>query len=82
MYSKKNLKGKLGDLMMLFFGSIVILVIGACMLLRPDVIYQLTESWKSNAADEPSRLYIISTRFGGVMFLLVGLLGAVTFFIS
>ena len=67
---------------MLLIGSIVMLVIGICMLLRPDVIYQLTESWKSNAADEPSRLYIISTRFGGVMFLLVGLLGTVTFFIS
>ena len=67
--------------MMLFFGSIVMLVIGTCMLLRPDVIYQLTESWKSNFSDDPSRLYIISTRFGGVMFLLVGLLGAIAFFI-
>ena len=66
---------------MLLIGSIVMLVIGTCMLLRPYVIYQLTESWKSNAADEPSRLYIISTRFGGVMFLLVGLLGAIAFFI-
>ena len=68
--------------MMLFFGSIVMLVIGTCMLLRPDVIYRLTESWKNNASDDPSRLYIISTRFGGVMFLLVGLLGAVALFIG
>ena len=68
--------------MMLFFGSIVMLVIGICMLLRPDVIYRLTESWKNNFSDDPSRLYIISTRFGGVMFLLVGLLGTAAFFIS
>ena len=66
---------------MIVIGSIFVLLIGVIMLFFPQFIYEITESWKSYSAGEPSRLYIISTRFGGVCFLLVGILGLVSLFI-
>ena len=55
--------------------SILLILGGLLMLFFPDLVYDLSESWKSNRSAEPSRLYLISTRFGGVMFLLVGIGG-------
>jgi hypothetical protein len=50
-----------------------LIVVGLLLLLRPDLVWQVTEQWKSSDATEPSSLYMISTRFGGIMCLLVGL---------
>ena len=47
---------------------------GALMFLKPQLIWTLTEKWKSYRADEPSDLYCVSTKFGGVMFALCGLM--------
>ncbi|WP_159881906.1 DUF6199 family natural product biosynthesis protein [Paenibacillus puerhi] len=49
---------------------------GLLMLLRPQALWALTESWKSADATEPSDLYLWSTRFGGIICLLAGLGGA------
>ena len=57
--------------------GIIIAIAGAVMLIKPQAIYQLTESWKSNTAGEPSDLYILNTRIGGAIFLLVGIAGAI-----
>jgi len=50
------------------------------MIVRPDVIWTIAESWKSNDGTEPSDLYILSTRIGGVMFTLAGVGGTIAYF--
>lgn len=47
------------------------------MLIKPSIIWLITESWKSNDFTEPSNLYIWSTRFGGIMMTLAGIGGIV-----
>lgn len=39
---------------------------------RPEAFWRLTEQWKSYRADEPSGLYRISTKFGGICFMAAG----------
>ena len=55
--------------------SILLILGGLLMLFFPDLVYDLSESWKSNRSAEPSDFYRFSTRFGGVMFILVGIGG-------
>lgn len=66
---------------MYFVIGIIFACIGLLMLLKPQIIYSLVESWKNNLSGEPSRLYLFSTRFGGVIFLLVGIAAVITQFI-
>ncbi len=66
---------------MILLGSIFVLIMGTVMLLFPEFIYDVTESWKSYSAGEPSKLYIISTRIGGVCCLLAGIVGIVSLFV-
>ena len=49
------------------FAGVIFAVIGIFIFLKPDVIWNLTEKWKSYRADEPSELYLKSTKFGGVL---------------
>lgn len=60
---------------MLGVASVFLILFGLLMLLKPPIIWSITESWKSNDATEPSDLYLWSTRFGGVMCTLAGLGG-------
>lgn len=55
------------------FAGVIFAVIGIFIFLKPDVIWNLTEKWKSYRADEPSELYLKSTKFGGVLFILLGI---------
>ncbi|RKP57992.1 hypothetical protein D7Z26_00305 [Cohnella endophytica] len=51
----------------------VLAIFGLFGSIRPDLIWVISESWKSNDATEPSDLYIISTRFGGIVCFLSGI---------
>lgn len=51
------------------------------MLVKPDIWWEITESWKSYDATEPSDFYIKTTRFGGCIFTLVGIAGIIGFFL-
>ena len=53
--------------------GIVLAIVGIIMLVNPKLFYDITEGWKNNSSAEPSELFIFSTRFGGVMFLVVGI---------
>ena len=55
--------------------GIVLLFWGLVMLCFPDLVYELTQSWKNYSSGEPSDLYRFSTRFGGVMCILAGIGG-------
>lgn len=62
---------------MLILGSIFLLIVGVRMFCFPDVVYSITESWKSNASNEPSGLYKLHIRIGGVACSLVGIAGLI-----
>lgn len=47
--------------------------IGIGLYLKPTLIWKLTEQWKSSYADEPSEFYLKSTKFGGILFIIAGL---------
>ena len=57
--------------------SVVLVILGTVMTLKPKLFFEMTECWKSSADSEPSSLYLFSTRFGGIMCLLIGLSGIV-----
>lgn len=63
----------------MLIGGIVLVLIGLCFLLCPSMIYELTESWKSNVSAEPSDLYRLHIRIGGIICTLVGAVGIVTY---
>ena len=61
--------------MLLCIGSgILITALGIFIFWRPDLVWKLTEEWKSYYADEPSDLYLKSTRFGGALLVLTGII--------
>ena len=47
----------------------------------PIAIWKITEEWKSYSADEPSELYIKSTKFGGALFTVFGIIIAILPFV-
>jgi hypothetical protein len=49
------------------------LLCGLLMTIRPDIIWRINESWKSNDATEPSDLYLLLTRIGGICLLVIGI---------
>lgn len=59
--------------MYLFVGCILIAA-GIFMLFVPKVFYELTERWKSASEAEPSKGYLLSIRFGGTIFVVIGIL--------
>ena len=61
------------------FWAFFILLMGLVMLVKPDLFYYITEAWKSDYSDEPSYLYRVSTKFGGIMFTIAGVLGVIIF---
>ena len=43
-------------------GGVIIFVLGMFIFLKPDLVWKLTEAWKSYRADEPSELYLKTTK--------------------
>jgi len=64
-----------------FAGGILLLGVGQIMLWKPWLFFDLMERWKSRGAEDPSKLYLFSTRFGGVMMSLAGLGGTISPFL-
>ena len=64
------------------FAGIVLIGIGACLFFKPDLMWKLTEQWKSYRADGPSDFYLKSTKFGGVLFMLCGIVAIVLLLVS
>ena len=62
-------------------GGILFIVLGIFIFLKPDLIWKITEEWKSYSADEPSELYIKSTKFGGALFTVFGIIIAILPFV-
>ncbi len=54
--------------------TIFMIFLGIGIFLKPTLMWNLTERWKSYRADEPSNLYLISTKFGGILIASIGLI--------
>ncbi len=61
--------------------GIIFILIGIFAFFKPDLIWELTEQWKSYYTDEPSDLYLLSTKIGGGIFILLGIAAVVLPFI-
>ena len=64
---------------MLVILGIFLIVVGGLLLIKPDIFWLITESWKSSDATEPSNLYVFSTRVGGGLCIAVGIGGIIAF---
>ena len=54
--------------------GIIILALGIFIFLNPHLVWKLTEEWKSYRADEPSEFYLKTTKIGGILFALFGII--------
>lgn len=54
-------------------GGFLFLALGIFIFLKPDLIWKLTEEWKSYGAAEPSDFYRLSTKAGGILLSLLGM---------
>ncbi|WP_348636737.1 DUF6199 family natural product biosynthesis protein [Paenibacillus hunanensis] len=59
----------------MFILSIALIIIGLLMLIKPSIVWTVTEQWKSNDATEPSTFYTWMIRVVGIVFVVVGILG-------
>ncbi|WP_416212732.1 DUF6199 family natural product biosynthesis protein [Paenibacillus donghaensis] len=56
------------------FLGILLIVAGLIMLVKPKYIWAITEKWKSEGAEDPSFVYIVSIRLGGFICAIIALL--------
>lgn len=63
----------------MLIGSIILLIVGLFLLFCPEIVYEITESWKSNTSTGPSDLYRLHIRIGGIVCTLIGVFGIVTY---
>ena len=61
--------------------GLLFIALGVLMWKRPGIFFEITEGWKYDGPAEPSDLFLYSARFGGVMFLIVGIAGIIVQFI-
>ena len=55
-------------------GGIIIFALGMFIFLKPDLVWKLTEEWKSYRADELSEFYLKVAKIGGISFALFGII--------
>lgn len=66
---------------MYIFIGIILAIIGLVMIIFPRTFYQFTQSWKNDTSSEPSHIYVIGTKFGGIMVTIVGVLSIIAQFL-
>jgi hypothetical protein len=63
--------------------GILFILFGVTIFLKPEWLWTFTEKWKSYRADEPSDFYVMSTKFGGILYVIAGVvLIAAPFFLK
>lgn len=55
-------------------GGIFLTIIGGTMLIKPETIWKIAESWKTKTKAEPGKLYIILVRIAGLILVIGGIL--------
>ena len=54
-------------------GGIFFFALGMFLFWKPDLVWKLTEEWKSYCADEPSEFYLKDTKICGILLALFGI---------
>ncbi len=54
-------------------GEIFLFALGMFLFWKPDLVWKLTEEWKSYCADEPSEFYLKVTKICGILLALFGI---------
>lgn len=54
-------------------GGIFFFALEMFLFWKPDLVWKLTEEWKSYCADEPSEFYLKVTKICGILFALFGI---------
>ncbi len=54
-------------------GGIFFFVLGMFLFWKLDLVWKLTEEWKSYCADEPSEFYLKVTQISGILLALFGI---------
>ncbi|RJE86939.1 hypothetical protein D3P07_17310 [Paenibacillus sp. 1011MAR3C5] len=57
---------------MFVFIGLIFIAFGVLYLVKPDFAWYINEGWKVKGDSEPSEGYLMMTRFGGVVLLIVG----------
>ena len=60
-------------------GGIFLIIMGGVMLIKPNLMWKVSESWKTKSNSGATDLYILIVRIAGII-LAIG--GIVTFFIN
>ena len=58
---------------MFIFGGILLVIIGMLMFCFPNVVYSITELWKSDTSGEPSDAYKVHIRIKSVGVFCIGI---------
>lgn len=53
--------------------GILLTIVGIVMIVNPQFVYEITQSWKNSGNSEPSEMYICLTRLGGGVLIIVGI---------
>lgn len=53
--------------------AVIFGLLGLMMLIAPSILWMITEKWKSSDTSEPSPLYKLSVRVGGVACLVIAI---------
>lgn len=62
-------------------GGIFFFALGMFLFWKPDLVWKLTEEWKSYCADEPSEFYLKVTQISGILLALFGIVVMILLFI-
>lgn len=62
-------------------GGIFFFALGMFLFWKPDLVWKLTEEWKSYCADEPSECYLKVTQISGILLALFGIVVMILSFI-
>ena len=53
--------------------AIMLIVAGIILAVAPNLVYVITQCWKSSNSSEPSRFYKIITRVQGFILVIIGI---------
>lgn len=63
--------------------SVIFVLLGVFMLRHPDMLFQISESWKSySLEDKPSHMYVWMMRIVGIIFIILGFLHGILVFLG
>lgn len=69
------------EMLVCILGGIFFIALGAFIFWKPDLIWKYTERWKSYYADEPSDFYLKTTKLGGFLFIIFGIVVIILFLV-